>query len=296
MAKPEPSAEQIYGDLFTNVEELKILAAHEEANKENEERDSTFKRKLDEAERAYEGVTKNSNIEGQFVYSALRYQDRGVERGNWKLALDEQSTWFKDSGFNIQSELSKLDAFNQAAGSRDFYLKPGLHTISTSDGFTWSGYLEAMKSYINSTKENIAKTGPTENPISLKYRQVETDGPRSHIEGFVATAFRYNDISRAIDALAVGEMLQEPETARLIAERIKNLASSVNVKDRQEAEGLVKKLQDALKPKPPEAPVEQGENKWKQQKPGLSQLLFWQATSRIRTEDLLFLPNRHALC
>ena len=58
MAKPEPSAEQIYGDLFTNVEELKILAAHEEANKENEERDSTFKRKLDEAERAYEGVTK----------------------------------------------------------------------------------------------------------------------------------------------------------------------------------------------------------------------------------------------
>ena len=261
MAKPEPSAEQIYGDLFTNVEELKILAAHEEANKENEERDSTFKRKLDEAERAYEGVTKNSNIEGQFVYSALRYQDRGVERGNWKLALDEQSTWFKDSGFNIQSELSKLDAFNQAAGSRDFYLQPGLHTIRTSDGFTWSGYLEAMKSYINSTKENIAKTGPTENPISLKYRQVETDGPRSHIEGFVATAFRYNDISRAIDALAVGEMLQEPETARLIAERIKNLASSVNVKDRQEAEGLVKKLQDALKPKPPEAPVEQGENK-----------------------------------
>jgi len=39
------------------------------------------------------------------------------------------------------------------------------------------------------------------------------------------------------------------------------MARSIKEEDRQKARDLIKKLQDALKPKPPEATTEKGENK-----------------------------------
>lgn len=230
------SGEEILKGALQSIEsEEEIRKAEDEAYAEKEKRERQEELKQQEQE-DYERTMERSHNEGMATYVAMDtaekirqlYRESQPERREKMMKLNEEAReYVKEHGYERDYDFNQyLDAAQ--FGTRGTFLRFGPFTVQVEGPFNKEEYLKTMEEAFpiheriwEKRKEELKK----DEILALREKKHRQALVR-HLEGFGTTALEHGDIKTAVNAFIRGELVEDPEIAKKIAEKMKEMIGS----------------------------------------------------------------------
>lgn len=235
-ASERESGEDILKGALEEVEsEEEIKKAEDEAYREKEERERYEKMKQEEEE-YYEQTLERSEKEGMATFVAMDtaekmrqlYEEMPLDREEKaEQLIEEAQKYAKEHGYEREHDFKDyLDAAYWARSGT--YLEFGPFTLQVEGPFTKKEYLKTMEEAFPLHEEIWEKRKKElgENEILALREKRDREALIKHLEGFGTTALEYGDIETAVNAFIIGGLVENPEIAKKVAEKMKEMINS----------------------------------------------------------------------
>jgi len=253
------------GVLEKTEQAIEMDKIQEEAIKENERRKALEYAKA-EAQERYEDTSKRAYVEGLIVYTAMEaarewrrlIHEHHSSPEEFKRVEQEALNYLKTHyeedpvlGYHKLERKFKESFDGAIFGGYGKHLEFGPYTFTVKDSFSKEGYFKAMDELKEVLDKNWqAKAEKVEqDELTALNKKTEYRAFERHLEGFGRAALDHNDLVTAVEAFIKAGMIENPEIARSVSQKIEEMLASGKEEEKVQVVEAREKIQDYLESK-----------------------------------------------